>query len=63
VSEKFYSREPLAKLAFSSLDLEIRFFEKIGFLKPRVFRVLQEPQSDWVLVGKWCNLSTRLVGS
>jgi hypothetical protein len=24
--------EPLAKFAFSSLDLEIRFFSKIGFL-------------------------------
>jgi hypothetical protein len=32
-------QEPLAKLAFSSLDLEIRFLKKIGFLKHRVFRI------------------------
>ncbi len=43
IGDKSQNIEPLAKLAFSSLDLEIRFFSKIGFLKPCVFRVLQEP--------------------
>jgi hypothetical protein len=34
--EKTLASEPLAKLAFSILDLEIRFFcSKIVFLKPR----------------------------
>jgi hypothetical protein len=40
---KRWTPEALAKL-FLTLELEIRFFcSKIGFLKPRVFRVLQEP--------------------
>jgi hypothetical protein len=28
------------------VHLEIRFFQKIGFLKPRVFRVLQESHNN-----------------
>jgi hypothetical protein len=33
-------------------ELEIRFFSKIGFLKPRVFRVLQEPLNDYEINNK-----------
>jgi hypothetical protein len=33
---------------FSSLDLEIRFFSKIGFLKPRVIVRNQVYSKNWV---------------